>query len=163
MKLRKRQNILLGLLCLLAVFTGCDANRVFEENQDIEENQWPIALAPNFSFEITDTTQQYHVYFNVRNAIQYPFYNLYLRHYLVGPDGQQLSSALHEMYLMDPKTGKPLGNGTGDIFDHRFRAIKNIRFPKAGTYQIKLNQYMRQDPLPGIMAVGVRVEKAMPE
>ncbi|KAA3437190.1 gliding motility lipoprotein GldH [Rufibacter hautae] len=158
----KSFRVLVSLLSLGLFLANCDANRVFEENQDIENNQWPVALAPKFEFEITDTTQQYNVFLNVRNAIQYPFYNLYLRHYLIGPDGKQINTMLHEMYLMDPKTGEPRGNGTGDIFDHRFRALKNVRFPQAGKYQLKLNQYMRQDPLPGIMSVGIRVEKVAP-
>src|SRR5690606_35959869 len=128
-------SVLLGLGLLLA---SCDANRVFEENQDLPENQWPVALAPKFEFEITDTTQQYNLFFNVRNALHYPFYNLYLRHYLVGPDGKQMSSMLHEMFLMDPKTGEPKGSGAGDIFDHRFRGLKNVRFSQAGKYELKV-------------------------
>ncbi|RNI25819.1 gliding motility lipoprotein GldH [Rufibacter latericius] len=160
--MRKSFRLFVSLLSLGLFLASCDANRVFEENQDIPDNQWPVKLAPDFSFEITDTTQQYNVFFNVRNALHYPFYNLYLRHYLVGPDGKQVNSMLHEMFLMDPKTGEPRGNGTGDIFDHRFRALKNIRFRQAGTYKLRVNQYMRQDPLPGIMSVGVRVEKAAP-
>lgn len=149
-----------ALLCLSLLLCSCDANRIFEENQDIANNQWPVKLVPAFQFEVTDTTQQYQVYFNVRNAISYPFYNLYLRHYLIGPDGKQINSSLHEMYLMDPKTGEPRGNGAGDIFDHQFLALRKVRFHKPGTYQIKVKQYMRQDPLPGIMSIGIRVEKA---
>ncbi|WP_066830154.1 gliding motility lipoprotein GldH [Rufibacter ruber] len=148
-----------GLFALMLLLASCDTNRVFEENQDLPENQWPVNLAPVYTFEITDTTQRFNVYFNVRNAVHYPFYNLYLRHYLTAPNGELLNSYLHEMYLMDPKTGEPLGSGAGDIFDHQFRALKNVTFRQAGTYRLKLNQYMRQDPLPGIMSVGVRVEK----
>ncbi|WP_240337149.1 gliding motility lipoprotein GldH [Rufibacter psychrotolerans] len=158
----KHLSFFMALLCLGFLLGSCDANRVFEENQDIPNNEWPVKLAPVFTFEVTDTTQQYNVFFNVRNALHYPFYNLYLRHYLVGPDGRQINSMLHEMFLMDPKTGEPKGNGAGDIFDHQFRALKNVRFGQPGKYTLKLNQYMRQDPLPGIMAVGVRVEKVAP-
>ncbi|KAA6437555.1 gliding motility lipoprotein GldH [Rufibacter glacialis] len=158
--MRKRFRFL-AVLCSLGLFLiSCDANRVFEEVQDIPDNQWPVKLTPSFTFEVTDTTQQYNVFFTVRNALHYPFYNLYLRHYLIGPDGQQVNSMLHEMFLMDPKTGEPQGKGAGDIFDHRFRALKNIRFNQLGNYQMRVQQYMRQDPLPGIMAIGVRVEKA---
>lgn len=147
------------LLSLGLMLSSCDANRVFEENQDIPNAQWPVALVPVFEFQIIDTAQTYNLYLNVRNAQHYPFYNLYLRHYLIGPDGRQVNSFLHEMDLMDPKTGEPKGNGAGDIFDHRFKALKNVKFQRPGTYRLKINQYMRQDPLPGIMAVGIRVEK----
>lgn len=159
--MKKRFYLFLCLCSLAMLATSCDTNRVFEENQDIANNQWPVKLAPAFEFEITDTTQQYNVYFNVRNALHYPFYNLYLRHALYGPDGKQISTKLHEMYLMDPKTGEPRGKGAGDIFDHQFKALKNTRFPKAGKYRLTVKQYMRQDPLPGVMAVGIRVEKAV--
>lgn len=152
----------LYLIILIMVLTGCDKNRVFEENQDIPDNSWQIKNVPQFSFIIQDSAAAYNIYFNVRNAIFYEFYNLYIRAELTGPDGKLLHVKLHEMYLMDKVTGKPLGDGAGDIFDHRFLAIKNFKFPQAGAYKVRLKQYMRRDPLPGIMAVGVRVEKINP-
>ncbi|WP_254245004.1 gliding motility lipoprotein GldH [Hymenobacter sp. BRD67] len=60
---------------------------------------------------------------------------------------------------MNPKTGEPLGAGTGDIFDHQFLALKQQHFARPGAYKLTLEQYMRQNQLPGIMAVGVRVAK----
>ena len=153
---------ILCLVLFIAALTGCDKNRVYEENQDIPDNNWQIKNVPQFSFVIEDTNVPYHIYFNVRNAIFYEFYNLYMWDELIGPDGRTLDVKLHEMYLMDKKTGEPLGEGAGDIFDHQFLAIKNFKFPQAGTYKIRLKQYMRKDPLPGIMAVGVRVEKVQP-
>ncbi|MDQ4140438.1 MAG: gliding motility lipoprotein GldH [Bacteroidota bacterium] len=149
----------LCLVIFIAALTSCDKNRVFEENQDIPNNSWQIRNAPQFSFTIQDPTAAYNIYFNVRNAIFYEFYNLYVRAELTGPDKKPLHVKLHEMYLMDKTTGRPLGDGIGDIFDHQFLAIKNFKFPQAGEYKVRLKQYMRKDPLPGIMAVGIRVEK----
>lgn len=149
------------LCCLLLTFalSGCDKNRVFEKNKDFPDNTWAIADIQEYKFEIKDTAPKYAIYFNVRNAIFYEYYNLYLKHTLIGPDGKQLSTNLHELFLMDKKTGEPLGDGAGDIFDHQVLALKNQTFAQPGTYTLKLQQYMRRDPLPGIMAVGVRVEK----
>jgi gliding motility-associated lipoprotein GldH len=64
------------------------------------------------------------------------------------------------MTLMDPKTGEPRGSGTGDIYDHQILALRNQRFAQPGNYTITLEQYMRQDQLPGLMAMGVRVARA---
>jgi gliding motility-associated lipoprotein GldH len=61
---------------------------------------------------------------------------------------------------MDEKTGKPMGDGLGDLFDHKIIALKNYRFPRAGKYTFKVRQYMRQDPLPAILSMGVSVESA---
>jgi gliding motility-associated lipoprotein GldH len=157
----------LGLLPLAAVATlsACDPNRVYEENVDLKSPSgdayvWDVQQRPAFTFAIADTAARYDVYFNVRNASGYGFYNLYLKHTLTGPDGRPAGPALlHQMLLMDPKTGEPLGAGAGDIFDHQFLALPHQRFAKPGTYKLTLEQYMRQNQLPGIMAIGVRVAK----
>ncbi|MCC2546856.1 gliding motility lipoprotein GldH [Hymenobacter sp. BT175] len=150
---------LLLLAVLLLSLPACDPNGVYEKNIDFDEYTWGVQVKPAFTFEIQDTTQRYDVYFNVRNASAYGYYNLYLKHTLTGPDQKPISQLLHHMLLMDPQTGEPRGDGTGDIFDHSFLALRNQQFRQAGTYKIVLEQYMRQEQLPGIMAVGVRVTK----
>lgn len=145
---------------VLLLLSSCDPARVYEQNIDLPEGSWQIDNAPVFEFEIQDTTKVYDVYFNVRYNLQYDFYNLYLRHQLLGPDNAQLSEKLHEVVLMDAKTGKPLGNGSSDIYDLQALALDNIKFSKQGKYALKLTQYMRRDPLPHILAIGVRVAEA---
>ena len=137
--------------------SACDSNRVYEQNIDITNNNWRIGDTKEFRFQITDTTKTYQVYFNIRNALFYEYYNLYVSATLLDPDGQKMHTRLHEMYLMDKKTGEPLGKGAGDIFDHSVLALKKQEFKKPGIYTIKLTQYMRKNPLPGIMAVGIKV------
>lgn len=126
---------------------------------EIAEGNWQIDNIPVFEFEIQDTAQVYDVYINVRYNLQYEYYNLYLRHQLVGPDGKELSASLHELLLMDAKSGKPLGSGSSDTYDLQTPVLENIRFSKSGIYKLKLTQYMRRDPLPHVLAIGVRVAK----
>ncbi|MGI4884229.1 MAG: gliding motility lipoprotein GldH [Janthinobacterium lividum] len=149
---------LVGALGLL-VLAGCDPDRVFEENTDFPNNSWDVQRKPAFSFAIADTAARYNVYFDVRNASVYPFYNLYVKATLTGPSGRVGAPLLHQMLLMDPKTGEPRGSGTGDIYDHQILALPRQRFAQPGNYTLTLEQFMRQDQLPGLMAVGVRVAK----
>ncbi len=155
---------LLGLASLLTL-SACDPNRVYEENVDLKSPAgdpyvWDVQQRPSFSFNIADTTARYNVYFNVRNASGYGFYNLYLKHTLTGPDGRLVGQPLlHQMVLLDPKTGEPLGSGAGDIFDHQFLALRKVHFARPGLYKLTMEQYMRQNQLPGIMAIGVEVVK----
>jgi gliding motility-associated lipoprotein GldH len=88
---------------------------------------------------------------------------LFLRYYLSDSLGKELKSQQLELLLMDAKTGKPQGKGLGDIYTHQFDLLKNYTFQKPGSYQIKLKQYMRQDPLPEINSVGIRVEEVSTE
>jgi gliding motility-associated lipoprotein GldH len=147
------------LPALLLALTACDPNRVFEQNTDFENYSWDVQQKPSFTFAIEDTAARYDVYFNVRNAADYGFYNLYVKHTLTGPAGKVGPSLLHQVILLDPKTGEPRGSGTGDIFDHQVLALPNQRFARAGSYTLTLEQYMRQAQLPGLMAIGVRVAR----
>jgi gliding motility-associated lipoprotein GldH len=67
---------------------------------------------------------------------------------------------MDELTLFNANTGKPLGSGLGDIFDHKFKikSLSNYRFPKAGEYTFSVEQNMRQDPLLGVISVGVSIE-----
>ncbi|TGE14678.1 gliding motility lipoprotein GldH [Hymenobacter elongatus] len=156
--MRKLASVVAGLGMLLSL-ASCDQNQVFEQNLDLDKYVWTVQQKPAFTFDIQDTTQRYDIYFNVRNQSVYGYYNLYVKHTLQEPSGKRVSQLLHQMLLMDPQTGEPRGQGSGDIFDHQFLALRQQQFHQTGTYKIILEQYMRQDQLPGIMAVGVRVAK----
>lgn len=148
----------LGLLSLL---TGCDKGPVvYKEYTDITDGKWYIKNVPSFTFRIDDTTATYNLYYTLRNNLSYPYYNLYLTRYLIDNQGKELESRLDELILLDPKTGKPLGDGLGDLLDHKVLIKRNYRFPHAGSYTLRIRQYMRQDPLPDIVSVGISVEKA---
>ncbi|GAB4030582.1 gliding motility lipoprotein GldH [Spirosoma gilvum] len=153
----------LGLgLFLVLLALGCDTNAVYKEYTDIDEGKWYIKNTPSFTFEITDATVPYNIYYNLRNSLSYGYYNLYLTRYLRDANGKEIESRLDELILMDPKTGKPNGDGLGDLFDHKFLMKRNYHFPKPGKYTMQIRQYMRQDPLLNILSVGITVEKATP-
>jgi gliding motility-associated lipoprotein GldH len=139
---------------------ACDSQRVYEENKDFEQKVWLSDSIPVFTFEIKQPELKYNIYYNIRNTVAYPYQNLYLTYYLEDTLGRQVSSALHNMTLFDPKTGKPRGNGLGDIFDHQILALPEYQFDSAGVYNFRIEQYMRMDTLPEILSVGVRIEKA---
>lgn len=160
---RRRGRLVLSLLTVLLTLTACDPDRVFEQNIDFKDYSWDVQQKPSFTFQIQDTVARYNLFFNVRNASAYGYYNLYLKQTLIGPAGPVGRPRLHELILMDPKTGEPRGSGTGDIFDHQLLALPRMKFRQAGAYTLTLEQYMRQEQLPGLMAVGLRVAKVMPK
>ena len=95
----------------------------------------------------------------MRNNRNYLYHNLYLTHYLTAPSGKILHQHLDEIILFDPISGKPLGEGLGDIYDHKVLAFKDFKFSEKGKYKIKLSQYMRQNPLMDIVSAGFAIEK----
>ncbi|MGB5929744.1 MAG: gliding motility lipoprotein GldH [Cyclobacteriaceae bacterium] len=138
---------------------GCEENRVYENNVDLPDRNWAEDSVLTFTFEVKEAGS-YDFYYNLRNTLSYPKYNLYLTYSLEDSTGQKLSSELHEMTLFDPKTGEPRGNGLGDIFTHRIKALEGYNLPGPGSYTFRVRQYMRYDTLPEVVSVGIRVEKA---
>ncbi|MFA0961389.1 gliding motility lipoprotein GldH [Roseivirga sp. BDSF3-8] len=154
---------ILGVTVLaLFLFTSCDENRVYETNYDLPDKLWREDSVLTYDFTIAEPGS-YDFYYNLRNTLSYPKYNLYLTYSLKDSTGRVLSSELHEMTLFDPKTGEPRGDGLGDIFTHRIKALESYELPYAGPYSFTIKQYMRYDSLPEVVSVGLRIEQATTE
>ena len=152
------------LLIIAIFFFSCDDQRVYERNIDLNSRFWPVSERPEFEFEIDNPNQSYNLYCNVRNSLDYPFARIFITYYLQDSAGVTLEKDLVRQLLFDEKTGEPFGeSGLGDLYDHRIPLKKNYRFPYKGKYRMTFEQYMRTDSLAGILAVGVRVERASPE
>ncbi len=147
---------------LMTVLGSCDGTRVYEENHELKNNNWFIDSVQTFTFTIEDPKKPYNLFLNVRNSVSYPFYNLFLRYYVYDSTHKELKSQQLELILMDPTSGKPTGNGLGDIYTHEYPLLQHFEFPERGSYSIVLKQYMRQDPLPEVNSVGIRLENFVP-
>lgn len=157
-----KKSKLIIFIWLLFHFASCDSNRVFEQNTDLIGGKWAKEDTKRFEFVITDAKQPYDIYYNIRNSVSYPFHNLYLRYRLLDHEGNEISSALQNMMLFDEKSGKPMGDGLGDVFDLQVQMLDDYSFPNTGKYAFTIQQYMRKDTLTEILAVGVRIESSEP-
>lgn len=147
------------ILVLFSILVSCQPSNDFKEIRDFKNTEWFLAHKQTFVFEIKDVSKEYQFNYLVRNSISYPFYNLFLQQKLTDSSGNTLSSSIDEILLFDPKSGKPYGDGMGDIFDSRIPAPKltSFKFEKPGTYKWIINHNMRPDPLSGIMSLGIEV------
>ncbi len=154
---------LLNVLVILTIFcSSCDPNRIYEKNQDFIFKHWHKDSIASFQFEIQDPTADYNLYYNIRNTASYPYHNLYVTYYLEDSLSRTVISELDEMFLFNAKTGKSLGKGIGDIFDHQIPVLEAYQFNAKGEYTFKVQQFMRMDSLPEILSIGLRVEKIQP-
>ena len=140
-------------------FWSCDTDTILKDNYDVPDAKWFISDSPTFTFDVTDINATYNVFYNVRNNRNYLYHNLYLTHYLTAPDGKIIHQHLDEIILFDQTTGKPSGDGLGDIYDHKVLAFKDFKFTQKGKYKIKISQYMRQNPLLDVVSAGFSIEK----
>lgn len=144
-------------ICLLATLS-CNHNRVYEVYQTLETEGWHKDTIPTFHFEIADTLSIYNVFVNIRNKNNYPYSNLWLFIDIEAPDQSVLRDTF-EISLARPD-GKWLGKGIGNLFDLQALYKRNVYFPVSGTYTIHLQQGMRNELLPGVNDIGIRIEKS---
>lgn len=145
---------------LVVLLIGCDASRVYEDFNDMDEAFWHKDSVQRFHFLIENEVELYNLKSTFRNASSYPFYNLYFQWSLTDSSGQVILEELKDVNFFDPKTGEPLGSGLGDLFDHSFTLKEDYQFAHPGKYTLSLQQYMRRDTLPFVLSVGGRVERA---
>lgn len=143
----------------LLILFSCDNARVYQQQVDFPEKAWLINNRPRFDFEIKNHTQNYNIYYTVRNSLEFPYSRMFVNYSLQDSSGIEIRKNLLSAYLFDQKTGRPEGDsGLGDLFDHRFPIVTDFHFDKPGIYSITLEQFNRQDTLQGVLAIGVRVE-----
>jgi len=151
---------LLLLACAAILIDGCDKQRVFEENLEFKNRSWIVTDEPVFEFAVLDSAETYSLYYNVRNSLDYPYARIFVTGTIYDSTGREMVRKMVYNDLFDEKSGKPFGeSGLGDLYDHQFPLWTQFNFPNRGKYSVKLTQFMRQDTLQGILAVGVRVAR----
>lgn len=149
--------LLLVFVSLLFVFNACRDDRVYENYIEIPNQEWYKDHVAKFEVEITDSIQLHNIYVNIRNTGKYPFSNLWLFMKQTNPEGQVIEDKF-ECHLAS-ETGEWFGSGFGDIFDLQLLYKPSVVFTKPGTYLFEITQGMRAEHLPGIVNIGLRLEK----
>lgn len=157
--LNKNSFAALLLLFIAAILSSCDNSKVYDTMQDLDSSAWNEHKELKFDVSIADASVPYTLYYMVRYDNDYPYYNLYINRTMEDSSGKVLHKKLQGMDLFKPSTGVPMGSGMGSKKDYLILAEDNYKFPKAGVYTFTLKQYMRQENIPGISAVGFRVDR----
>jgi len=165
MKSMKRNNKGWGIFLMLLVWglmASCGVkSSYYQKQQAIKDARWSSGQQPVFRIDIKDTGALYDLFFLIRHDEAYPNSNIWIRMKVKAPgDTLFRDGARIELELADIK-GQWLGRGMGGIWEHKVRipAREAPRFAKAGTYELKIEHLMRQDPLPSVLNVGLRIEQ----
>lgn len=142
----------------LSFLVSCGDSAILDTQIDMVDGVWHVDSLASFQFEIEDTATHYWIDYNVRYAVDYPYYNMYVKYYLEDSAGTLLSSDLQEIILFDKKLGTPQGEGLGDLFDKQMRVFEDQKFDYQGAYSFKVKQFMRMETLPGVMSFGIKIQ-----
>ncbi len=158
-----KKNFLLSMgffgIIALVQLSSCRQVDLYENNKRIPGMEWHQSFAAEGSFEITDTLASYSLGIVLRHTDAYAYNNIWLNVGLQAPDDTMKFQKV-DLRLGNDAQGWE-GIGMNDIWELRkpLNATPQ-RFIKAGTYQFKIFQVMRDEPLRNVMSAGLRVEKA---
>lgn len=149
-------------LIILAIaslwLSSCEKVDVFEKNASIPGHKWTYNLQPAFEFTITDTASMYNLYLVLRHTDAYRYNNIWLNIGSQSPADSTRYQRFDFQLGTDAKGWE--GSGMDDIWEIRKSITKGpFKFNKSGNYKFSVAQVMRENPLPEIMSVGIRVER----
>jgi len=138
----------------MGVFS-CSEDRIFEEFKPIDSQNWGIVDSLRFDLgEINPSGHKSLIAFRFNE--KYTFSNCYVRVLSEDSLGAIIENKLINVPLFDSKTGEPLGEGFGSTYT--FYDSLPFQF-KENTKSIVFLQYMRENQLPGIEAIGLKILK----
>ena len=152
-------NSLLILFTVLLVLFSCNRLSVYEKNTTIPGYKWQQNFAATGTFNINDTLTPYNIYIVLRHTDAYKYNNIWLNIGIQAP-GDTMFYQNVDLSLANDASGWE-GTGMNDIWEVRKQLDTRPRpFSKIGEYKFSVTQIMRDNPLPGIMSAGLRVQKA---
>lgn len=147
----------LYILLFLLSFSSCTPKKIYEKHFDIDRITWSRFDVKTFDVEIKDTDASYDFYIALRHHTDVPFKHITTLFTLSTPSGEV--RMLEQKILLRDNEGNLLGDGMGDLWDVRYPVRKRLKFTEPGICTIEISSTMSQADLPGIMQVGLIVEK----
>ncbi len=145
-------------LLALAVLTfafSCSEERVYEEYKSFNPQSWSEKDSVSFDLKALKEKSGPKL-IAVKFNENYPFSNCYVKVISRDSTGKLLEDRLINVPLFDSKSGQPLGTGFGSTYT-KFDTIPVAISDQAST--VAFLQYMRQENLPGIEAIGLKILK----
>lgn len=144
------------LLCLMSCGSSSD-----DVVMNAINGQWNKKNQQKFDLTVADPQTPKNIIFVVRNNNEYPYSNIRFIAELKDPKGK-ISSVDTLNYTLAQPNGEWIGSGFGETKEILFLYKMEHRFSEKGKYTLSVKQAMRNDILPGIEDLGIKVETANP-
>lgn len=142
-------------LGVLFLSSSCSGDRVYEEFHSFTTQSWNEK--DSVVFDLSELKQKSGTnLIGIRFTEVFPFSNFYVRVISEDSSGVILDNKLINIPLFDSKSGKPKGNGFGSTYT--FYDTLSFQISESTSKLIYL-QYMRQQNIPGVEAVGFKILK----
>lgn len=147
--------LLLTAHCLL--FLGCGGDFVFEKKLEVPNQAWAYQDTLKFDFSIEDTAKIYSLQLDVNHAADFGFQNLYVQMHTRYPSGK-VEKQVVSLELAN-RGGVWNGECGGNFCLLEIPLQERAIFKEPGAYQLAVEQFMRQSPLPGVRSMALKIKE----
>lgn len=151
-------NILIILSIILTVInTSCNNQEIYYRFQELKDAEWIQTDTIRFDIDSTafELNKPYDLTIELTNNVNYPYQNIwFFVRENIGNDSV-FTNREKEFQLAD-EFGKWHGSGFGTLYQTSL-PLSKITFKEKRNYRIKLVHGMRDQRLPGIEKVGIRI------
>ncbi len=147
-------------LVVIACFllASCEKGLVYREYKNIPQFSWGQDYEINFSVDPPQTGVPYNLMVGLRHLSEIQYGNMAVNMQVTAPSGQSTEEEL----ILDLRTpdGELIGEAMGDVTDIEISVKPGYVFEEAGTYNITMTHAMQDNPVSGIMEVGLVIKEA---
>ncbi len=152
------KKIVFYLLIAIVVLSACSGNTLLNKRHEFKNYTWNRFDSLVFETKVKDPQQQYNIYLTLRYITQYPYNDLKVNFTIYSPAGDERTT-MHVFNIKD-KEGKLQGEGAGDMYDLKLLVKQNVSFNQKGICKFQVDNLMDHLEIPGLMDLGIVVEKA---
>jgi gliding motility-associated lipoprotein GldH len=159
MNLKQISNFI-QILLLAAILLGmgsCKKSNVFEQYRKLEKQSWNRFNILKFEIPINDTQTPVDILLAIRHLPEFQIRELPVNITLYMPSGEMRSA--EELLKFTEKDGKSLSECLGDLCDISFILRENFTFSEPGTVRIEIENKWPKVELPGILEVGLVINR----
>jgi gliding motility-associated lipoprotein GldH len=148
---------LVYIIIISSLFVACNKINVYEKRVTIPNHTWDKSFVPTFTFNNNAADKTNYLFAIVRHTNNYPYNNIYVKLTIKNAKDSSITKEIN-IPLTKSNANKEWANkGMDDIYE--------IKYPlapfagDAGKYTFTLENIMRDNPLPEILNIGLRLER----
>ncbi len=138
------------------LITACVKPTLVDRESDIPESGWAYADTLRWDFEVADTNAIYDLLLTIEHGTDFRYQNCYVQFHTLFPQGEVLTEKVS--LELQTQVGQWLGDCGSSDCELTIPIQQNAFFNQPGKYAILMEQFMRQDSLPGIESFNLRIE-----
>jgi gliding motility-associated lipoprotein GldH len=135
---------------------SCDYNGIAEQQVNIPQATWHKDSVIPVTLLVADTSLYCAILLTFRYTDDYPYNNIILSVTTTAPSGATVRDTVEYRLTDDNEWGRKTG---GKWIDSRLEFRTDVRFRQNGDYRFQIAHLMRHEKLPGVGAVGIRLER----